>query len=588
MKKPTLSNPWGCAAAGSSRRHLSSPIKKFSKIRFFPQNLFNPYNLIKFVLQVRKASIPVAATLTAQNYGGGEVAAIEKLASDAVDDFVDWQVVGAGEDDLVMSGGEPMPRVVFNAASSFKEAKEATAELKDALDKVYLSLPKSTDLGEPSAAAGAAGLPLIKNPEPEEMGSLLPTRTSVPKHVLRASEMLSRSSEAQNVVASIASDPNAWNAMMENSAVKQFMANKNCNLNTEEYAADTYPASPKKLEDESEKSNSLEDMLGGFVQKIKLTVDKWVNDLSSFIQNIFEFPCSLILYFNNSVFFVSAVDVDKFLQYGNSLKASNYRSASSIHELNLISFASDQGIVIPVKDQGHCGSCWTFSTTGALEAAYVQEFGKQISLSEQQLVDCAGAFNNNGCSGGLPSQAFEYIKYNGGLDTEAAYPYVGVDGVYKFGTISLGGVGCLEKFSSISSLLSLPQRMCLKGGRWTHTAVIAAIGVNKQRTQRGFSGGGTNGAQTPTVACSLPVNASTDCSSNHPCRLCRCQLLPRSVPSSSPPMKAFAALQKKKHNGDLTKTQQQHPLTTSSSSLRPPWSKSAKNFSDRCQTTSRS
>jgi len=72
------------------------------------------------------------------------------------------------------------------------------------------------------------------------------------------------------------------------------------------------------------------------------------------------------------------------------------------------------------------------STTGALEAAYAQAFGKNISLSEQQLVDCAGAFNNFGCNGGLPSQAFEYIKYNGGLDTEEAYPYTGKDGVCKF------------------------------------------------------------------------------------------------------------------------------------------------------------
>ena len=72
------------------------------------------------------------------------------------------------------------------------------------------------------------------------------------------------------------------------------------------------------------------------------------------------------------------------------------------------------------------------STTGALEAAYAHSFGKSISLSEQQLVDCAGAFNNFGCNGGLPSQAFEYIKYNGGLDTEEAYPYTGKDGVCKF------------------------------------------------------------------------------------------------------------------------------------------------------------
>lgn len=96
------------------------------------------------------------------------------------------------------------------------------------------------------------------------------------------------------------------------------------------------------------------------------------------------------------------------------------------------------GIVTPVKNQGHCGSCWTFSTTGALEAAYSQAFGKSVSLSEQQLVDCAGAFNNFGCSGGLPSQAFEYVKYNGGLDTEEAYPYAGTDGECKFSSENVG------------------------------------------------------------------------------------------------------------------------------------------------------
>ncbi|CAK9138506.1 unnamed protein product [Ilex paraguariensis] len=98
----------------------------------------------------------------------------------------------------------------------------------------------------------------------------------------------------------------------------------------------------------------------------------------------------------------------------------------------------EDGIVTPVKNQGHCGSCWTFSTTGALEAAYAQAFGRQISLSEQQLVDCAGAFNNFGCNGGLPSQAFEYVKYNGGLDTEQAYPYTGIDGTCKFSSENIG------------------------------------------------------------------------------------------------------------------------------------------------------
>jgi cathepsin H len=92
----------------------------------------------------------------------------------------------------------------------------------------------------------------------------------------------------------------------------------------------------------------------------------------------------------------------------------------------------EDGIVSPVKNQGHCGSCWTFSTTGALEAAYTQATGKPISLSEQQLVDCAGPYNNFGCNGGLPSQAFEYIKYNGGLDTEESYPYKGVNEVCHY------------------------------------------------------------------------------------------------------------------------------------------------------------
>ena len=48
-------------------------------------------------------------------------------------------------------------------------------------------------------------------------------------------------------------------------------------------------------------------------------------------------------------------------------------------------------------------------------------------LSEQQLVDCAGSFENNGCQGGLPSHAFEYIRYQGGIDTEASYAYKAKD-----------------------------------------------------------------------------------------------------------------------------------------------------------------
>ena len=84
---------------------------------------------------------------------------------------------------------------------------------------------------------------------------------------------------------------------------------------------------------------------------------------------------------------------------------------------------TEGNFVTPVKNQGHCGSCWTFSSTGCLESAWAIHRGELLSLAEQQFVDCAGNFDNNGCSGGLPSHAFEYVHANGGIDTEDGYEY---------------------------------------------------------------------------------------------------------------------------------------------------------------------
>ena len=84
------------------------------------------------------------------------------------------------------------------------------------------------------------------------------------------------------------------------------------------------------------------------------------------------------------------------------------------------------GNVTAVKDQGNCGSCWTFSTTGVLESAYSIDTGNLVSMSEQLLMDCARNESNYSCEGGEIYWAYQWL-YEHKMMTDADYPYLGKD-----------------------------------------------------------------------------------------------------------------------------------------------------------------
>ncbi|KAJ9153689.1 hypothetical protein P3X46_027107 [Hevea brasiliensis] len=243
---------------------------------------------------VRNASRPVSAILSSCQTGatgGVEIAGVQRPALQ----IDDWEFAGGDEEQLLESN-DPIPRVVFGPAPSLQEAKSATNELKDALEKVYTSSSPRPGSGGSLGGGQLSGLTLLTNSDYLENKSCItcePRSNSASSYAIKAFALLNESPEAQSVVASIAADPNVWDAVMKNEALLEFLQSQKTKSDADDESQDLgSPREFTKLSDDASEAGKFENGYKYRFENIKHTVVEMMNNVSSFVHHIFGFSAA--------------------------------------------------------------------------------------------------------------------------------------------------------------------------------------------------------------------------------------------------------------------------------------------------------
>ncbi|KAL7103530.1 hypothetical protein ACP275_08G185400 [Erythranthe tilingii] len=206
----------------------------------------------------------------------------------------DWVFAGAEEEQTVATAADPMPRLVFAGVPTIQEAKEATSELSVALEKAYLSPPSSIGYEGSIIGDGDSSLSVSDKQIIENSGSV---SNAVPATAIMAFRLLHESPMAKNVVASIACDPNVWNAVRQNQELQGFLQSQGaCLLFSDEnsyteLAEDSEPidhSTPKSVDSSSENREAgPTNVFTAVFQKIKTSVVDMMSSLSDYFQSFF-------------------------------------------------------------------------------------------------------------------------------------------------------------------------------------------------------------------------------------------------------------------------------------------------------------